>query len=43
MFVTRAKKIGDAPATLLRSYAKRTKKADVSAANVIGTLTVGVL
>jgi integrase len=38
-----AKRIGDDPATLLRSYAKRTKKADASAANVIGTLTKGVL
>jgi integrase len=38
-----AKRIGDAPATLLRAYAKRTKKADISAANVIGTLTTGVL
>jgi hypothetical protein len=34
-----AKRIGDNPATLLKSYAKRTKKADASAANVIGTLT----
>jgi integrase len=38
-----AKRIGDDPATLLRSYAKRTKKADTSAANVIRTLTKGVL
>jgi hypothetical protein len=38
-----AKRIGDDPATLLKSYAKRTKKADTSAANVIGTLTEGVL
>jgi integrase len=38
-----AKRIGDDPATLLRSYAKRTKKADTSAANVIATLTAGVL
>jgi len=38
-----AKRIGDDPATLLRVYAKRTKKADTAAANVIGTLTKGVL
>jgi integrase len=38
-----AKRVGDDPATLLRFYAKRTKKADTSAANVIGTLTRGVL
>jgi integrase len=40
---TVAKRIGDDPATLLRSYAKRTKKSDTNAANVIGTLTKGVL
>ena len=38
-----AKRIGDDPATLLRSYAKRTKKADRVAANIIRTLTTGVL
>jgi len=38
-----AKRIGDDAATLLRWYAKRTKKADNSAANIIGTLTQGVL
>jgi len=38
-----AKRIGDDPATLLRVYAKRTKKADTAAANVIGTLTKGSL
>jgi integrase len=38
-----AKRIGDDPSTLLRAYAKRTKKADTSAANIIGTLTTGVL
>jgi hypothetical protein len=38
-----AKRIGDDPATLLRWYAKRTKKADANAANIIGTLTQGVL
>jgi integrase len=37
-----AKRIGDDPATLLRSYAKRTKKADSSAANIIETLTTGL-
>ena len=34
---------GQDPAVLLRSYAKRTKKADVSAANAIRLLTKGVL
>ncbi len=38
-----AKRIGDDPATLLRSYAKRTKKADANAADIIATLTKGVL
>jgi integrase len=38
-----AKRIGDDPATLLRSYAKRTKKADANAAEVIATLSKGVL
>lgn len=38
-----AKRIGDDPATLLKSYAKRTRKADTNAANVIATLTTGVL
>jgi integrase len=38
-----AKRIGDDPATLLRRYAKRTRKADTDAANIIGTLTAGVL
>src|SRR5215475_11264702 len=38
-----AKRIGDDPATLLRWYAKRTKKADRVAANIIRTLTTGVL
>ena len=31
------------PAVLLRSYAKRTKKADTSAAAIIGALSKGVL
>jgi integrase len=34
---------GHDPATLLRNYAKRTKKADVSAAAVIGAISKGVL
>jgi integrase len=38
-----AKRCGHDPAVLLRAYAKRTKKADASAANVIGTLMKGVL
>jgi integrase len=38
-----ATRVGDDPAALLRSYAKRTKKADVSAAAVIGALSKGVL
>jgi len=38
-----AKRCGHDPATLLRAYARRTKKADASAANIIGTLMKGVL
>jgi integrase len=38
-----AARCGHDPAVLLRIYAKRTKKADATAANVIGTLTQGVL
>jgi integrase len=38
-----AKRIGDDPATLLRSYAERTKKADANAAEVIAALSKGVL
>jgi integrase len=38
-----AKRIGDDPATLLRSYAKRTKKADANAAEAIAALMKGVL
>src|SRR5262249_626576 len=38
-----AKRCGHDPATLLRAYARRTKKADANAANVIGTLLEGVL
>jgi integrase len=38
-----AARCGHDPAVLLRSYAKRTRKADTSAAGVIGALTRGVL
>jgi integrase len=38
-----AARCGHDRAVLLRSYAKRTKKADVSAAAVIGALSKGVL
>jgi integrase len=38
-----AARCGHDPAVLLRSYAKRTKRADVSAADVIGTLSKHVL
>ena len=38
-----ATRCGHDPAVLLRSYAKRTKKADVSAANAISSLTKGAL
>jgi integrase len=38
-----AARCGHDPAVLLRSYAKRTKKADTSAAEVIGALSKGVL
>jgi integrase len=38
-----AARCGHDPAVMLRSYAKRTKKADVSAAAVIGSLSKGVL
>ena len=34
---------GHDPATLLRNYAKRTHKADTSAANVIGSISKGIL
>jgi integrase len=40
---TVAARCGHDPATLLRSYAKRTRKADESAAAVIGALSAGVL
>jgi integrase len=38
-----AARCGHDPAVLLRSYAKRTKKADTSAADVIEALSRGVL
>jgi integrase len=38
-----AARCGHDPAVLLRSYAKRTKKADVSAAAVLGSITRNVL
>ncbi|MFZ0262030.1 MAG: hypothetical protein WAL36_18935 [Pseudolabrys sp.] len=38
-----AARCGHDPATLLRSYAKRTKKADTSAAAIIGNISRGIL
>ena len=38
-----AARCGQDPATLLRSYAKRTRKADTNAASVIGSIARGVL
>ena len=38
-----AARCGHDPAVMLRSYAKRTKRADTSAAAVIGAITRGVL
>jgi integrase len=38
-----AARCGQDPATLLRSYAKRTRKADMNAASVIGTIARGAL
>ena len=40
---TVAARCGHDPATLLRSYAKRTRKADTSAAAVIGNISKGIL
>jgi integrase len=40
---TVASRCGHDPAVLLRSYAKRTKKSDASAAEIIGALSRGVL
>jgi hypothetical protein len=37
------RRIGDDPAALLRSYARRTKKADANAAEGIAALSKGVL
>jgi hypothetical protein len=38
-----AARCGHDPATLLRSYAKRTHKADTSAASIIGSISKGIL
>jgi hypothetical protein len=38
-----AKRCGHDPATLLRSYAKRTEEADAKAAGVIGSISKGIL
>jgi integrase len=38
-----AARCGHDPAVMLRSYAKRTKKADTSAAAIIGTLSRSIL
>jgi integrase len=38
-----AARCGHDPAILLRTYARRTKKADMSAAAIIGALAKGVL
>ncbi|MFZ0104000.1 MAG: hypothetical protein WCF47_25285 [Pseudolabrys sp.] len=38
-----AARCGHDPATLLRNYAKRTKKADTSAASVIGSISKGII
>jgi integrase len=38
-----AARCGHDPATLLRNYANRTKKADTSAASVIGNISKGIL
>ncbi|MGC2472161.1 MAG: hypothetical protein WA439_20160, partial [Pseudolabrys sp.] len=38
-----AARCGHDPATLLRSYAKRTRKADISAASIIGSISKGIL
>jgi hypothetical protein len=40
---TVASRCGHDPATLLRSYAKRTKKGDTSAASVIGNISRTIL
>jgi hypothetical protein len=38
-----ATRCGDDPAVLLRSYAKRTRKADTSAAAIIGEMSKAIL
>jgi len=38
-----AKRCGHDPATMLRSYAKRTRKADTMAAEILGMLSKGAL
>ena len=38
-----AARCGHDPATLLRSYAKRTRKADTSATSIIGSISKGIL
>jgi integrase len=38
-----AARCGHGPATLLRNYAKRTRKADTSAASVIGNISRTIL
>jgi integrase len=38
-----AARCGHDPAVLLRAYAKRTRKADTAAADVISTLSAGIL
>jgi integrase len=38
-----AERCGHDPVVLLRNYAKRTKKADAAAADIIGALSAGIL
>lgn len=38
-----AERCGHDPAVLLRNYAKRTKKADATAADIIGTVSASAL
>src|SRR5262245_1399275 len=38
-----AERCGHDPVTLLRNYAKRTRKADTNAASVIGSISKGIL
>jgi len=38
-----AARCGHDPATLLQNYAKRTKKADTSAAKIIGNISKAIL